>query len=135
MFSTTLSSLPSRRVLPSGYGGRLQAARNDELGGRLLQSRKKTLIEIEAYTVPKPDLAQAVLRIVRITAGHLGLSASNINQSDFVVHDRLTGPVYREVRPSDRNLYERGRCNRGHSVGPGVYRQSHGWGVDYGQKL
>jgi 1-aminocyclopropane-1-carboxylate deaminase/D-cysteine desulfhydrase-like pyridoxal-dependent ACC family enzyme len=67
--------------------------------GRLRQSRKKTLIEIEAYTVPKPDLVQAVLRIVRRTAGHLGLSASDINESDFVVHDRLTGPAYREVDP------------------------------------
>jgi hypothetical protein len=40
-------------------------------GSRLRQSRKWGLIGIEAYTVPKLDLVQAVLRFMRITAGHL----------------------------------------------------------------
>lgn len=63
-------------------------------GSRLRQSRKRGLIGIEAYTVPKLDLVQAVLRFMRITAGHLGLSASDINESNFVVDDRFTGPAY-----------------------------------------
>jgi hypothetical protein len=63
-------------------------------GSRLRQSRKRGLIGIEAYTVPKLDLVQAVLRFMRITTGHLGLSASDINESNFVVDDRFTGPAY-----------------------------------------
>jgi len=119
------------RFYPRVHGGRLQAARNDSEGSKLRRSGRGALTGIEAYTVPKPDLVQDVLRIARTTAGHLGLSASDINESDFVV-DR---PCLPRGGPSDRKFYERGRCNRGRSVGAGVYRQSHGWGVDYGQKL
>jgi hypothetical protein len=100
-------------------------------GSKLRRGGRGALTGIEAYTVPKLDLVQAVLRIARTTAGHLGLSTSDINESDFVV-DR---PCLPRGGPSDRKIYERGRCNRGRSVGTGVYRQSHGWDVDYGQKL
>jgi 1-aminocyclopropane-1-carboxylate deaminase len=95
-FDTVVVAVASGSTLGGMVAGFKLADQNDATtvtGYR----RRRTLIGIEAYTIPKHDIVKNVLRIAKATAVHLGLKGSNITEKDFMVDDRFTGPAYGEL--------------------------------------
>lgn len=95
-FDTIIVAVASGSTLGGMVAGfKLADRKNDE--ATLATGRCRTLIGVEAYTIPKEEIVKNVLTIAKTTAAHLGLDESDITEADFMVDDRFTGPAYGEL--------------------------------------